>query len=224
MKKIFFSCLLIFSFSAHAQITFQKTYGDTAGASGRSILVTSDGGYLISGFLGVYVPLGLNACLIKIDELGDTLWTTLFRSQDWAEVYSAASTFDGGYILTGIHRPIGYGFPNIFLVKLDLNGAIQWSKSISKTPLDVSDYGISLQQTNDSGYIVTGWTWNPTGSGSNDICLIKTDGNGNLIWFKTYGEYNSDEYGESVQQTLDGGYVLCGYTYPQPMGPGEIYL
>jgi hypothetical protein len=84
------------------------------------------------------------------------------------------------------------------------------------------DWAYSVQQTSDGGYIVAGRT-RLSVTAWDDIFLIKTDANGNLIWAKTYGgTYEDMAY--SVQQTSDGGYIVAGYTYS--FGPGyfDIFL
>ena len=87
-----------------------------------------------------------------------------------------------------------------------------------------TDYhrGNSVQQTTDGGYIITGDT-ESFGNGNSDVYLIKTNGNGDSLWTKTFGGTDYDR-GNSVQQTTDGGYIVCGWIYVTECSPSEVYL
>lgn len=74
---------------------------------------------------------------------------------------------------------------------------------------DSEDKSYSVQQTNDGGYIVVGYkTYYAT---VEDVCLLKTDSDGNVQWEKIYGGDNQD-IGRAVAQTSDGGYIVTGST------------
>jgi hypothetical protein len=132
---------------------------------------------------------------------------------------SVQQTSDGGYIVAGRTTSFGAGSYDIFLIKTDANGNIIWAKTYGGTS---GDEASSVQQTSDGGYIVAGWTWS-FGAGYNDIFLIKTDANGNIIWAKTYGRTYYDN-AHSIQQTSDGGYIVAGNTNSFGTGDYDAFL
>ena len=131
---------------------------------------------------------------------------------------SVQRTSDGGYIVAGWTTYMGTFNTDILLIKTDANGNVQWAKTYGEAGYDLA---YSVQQTSDGGYIVAGHT-DSFGAGLDDIFLIKTDANGNIIWAKTYGGTDY-YYTSSVQQTSDGGYILAGYTWSFSAG-GDILL
>jgi hypothetical protein len=123
----------------------------------------------------------------------------------WAKTYggilsdSASSiqqTTDGGYIVVGGTMSFGTGSFDVWVLKLDNSGSVQWQKAYGGTS---QDFAQSVQQTKDGGYIVAGETVSFAGA-----WVLKLDSLGDIQWQKTYG----GTYTKSVQQTTDGGYIL----------------
>jgi hypothetical protein len=127
--------------------------------------------------------------------------------------YSVKQTSDGGYIITGSTRSYRPGWEDVYLIKTDSLGDELWTKTFGGTS---QDFGYSVMQTTDGGYIITGEYGN-LGSVAPNAYLIKTDSLGNSLWARTYVDTLPslpDAKGRSVQQTSDGGYIIAGHIWP----------
>jgi hypothetical protein len=71
------------------------------------------------------------------------------------------------------------------------------------------DQGAAVALCPDGGYVVVGTT-SSFGAGKSDIYLVKADAKGNRVWTRTFGD-TDDDYGQSVQTTVDSGYIIAGY-------------
>ncbi|MEO0183380.1 MAG: T9SS type A sorting domain-containing protein, partial [candidate division WOR-3 bacterium] len=181
---------------------------------GRSVQQTQDGGYIICGYTRSYGAGYNDIYLIKTDENGNQLWYKTFGGSLFDEGYSVQQTNDGGYIMTGY-----VGFEQLCLIKTDANGNQVWLKTFGGSGVD---WGYSVQQTQDGGYIIAGRTTS-FGAGYYDVYIIKTDADGNQLWYKTFGGSNYDD-GRSIQQTQDGGYIIAGSTLPPDSSNSRVYL
>lgn len=95
-----------------------------------------------------------------------------------------------------------------------------WTKTFGGSNIDI---GSCVKETNDGGYIVTGYTRSYGAMSGRNLLLLRTDSYGNPIWIKGYGG-NNDEEGNAVVQTLDGGFVSAGYTKSFGSGGNDFYL
>jgi len=203
------SLVALFTGYAHAQVRFAKTYGGTLWDEAYSVQQTSDGGYIVAGATLSFGAGGGDIFLIKTNASGNLQWAKTYGGTGIDIAYSVQQTSDGGYIVAGTTTSFGAGYSDFFLIKTDANGNVQWAKTYGGTSYD---WAYSVQQTSDGGYIVAGATL--SFDTSDNILLIKTDANGNIIWAKTYGVNLTVVYDEaySVQQTSDGGYIVAGIT------------
>jgi len=122
--------------------------------------------------------------------------------------YSIKPTSDNGFIIVGGTRSYGAGGEDVYLLKIDDELNIQWTKTFGGIEDDV---GYDVQQTADGGYIICGST-ESFGSGKADIYYIKVDADGNLLYETTYGNPDTYDYGYSIHQTPDNGYIIAGST------------
>jgi hypothetical protein len=145
-------------------------------------------------------------CLTSIARAQTSWWRT-YGGTSYDGGNSVLQTADGGYIVAGSTRSFGAGYCDVYLIKTNASGDTLWTSTYGGTSYD---YGRSVQQTADSGYIIAGGTWS-FGTGFYDVYLIKTDASGDTLWTRAYGGTDIDN-GLSVQQTSDGGYIIAGYT------------
>lgn len=201
---------------------WSKTFGGNKDDEAYSVKQTTDGGYIVAGYSKSFGAINYNAYLVKLNALGDTMWTKSYGGikTDFANVVQ--QTNDAGYILAGYTTTFvsGSDSGNIYLIKTDALGNVKWTTSIGGT-VAISD-GYSIQQTTDKGYAITGYT-NSFGEPNGDAYLIKTDSLGNTLWTKTYGSIGVD-WGNSIKQTTDGGFIIAGSASFDTTNLIDVYL
>ena len=212
------SDICIFKTDTNGEEEWSKTFGSEYWDGneywdfGKSIQQTTDGGYVIAGYINGFGMGGGNAYLLKVDDNGEAQWSQIF---DFGIAESVQQATDGGYIITG------YDSSDIYIVKTDGNGDQQWSQTFGKS---FSDRAMFVQQTTDGGYVITGCTSviNALGNAATDIYLTKMNANGEQQWSQTFGGPGNDK-AHCVQQTADGGYIITGEDEEDVYNPGNDF-
>jgi len=198
---------------------WNKTYGGANSEVARSVIQTSDGGYLLAGQTQSFGAGGTDFWLVKTDSMGNMEWNKTYGGTKNDIAFSVVETSDGGYVLTGRTNSFGLGIADFWLIKVDSSGDHQWNKTYGGTGVDAAR---CVVQTSDGGYILAGFT-ESFGAGGQDGWLIKTDSMGNMEWNKTYGGTGVDA-ARCVVQTSDGGYILAGETNSFGAGDSDFWL
>jgi hypothetical protein len=174
--------VFVFKLDQYGNLIWEKGYFGLGADIPQQIKLTSDGGFIISGY-GRGVRDVCDARILKINAVGDLQWEKTFL-WDYFKTYafSIDQTKDGGYIFTGGN---GYTPEECILVKLNSTGNLLWKKSIKPDYMDYNWYGLDVKQTKDLGYIISGrkgWVWTDEWNGNkkeSGLWLLKTDENGN---------------------------------------------
>ena len=219
-------------------LLWSRCFGGSGSDSARSVANTTDGGFFVAGVTysndgnvtGNHNPTGnfSDAWVIKVSGSGTLVWQKAFGGSFNDQANSITATSDGGAVIagwsnsndgdvSGLHGTAG-GAADLWVFKIDANGSLQWSKTFGGTG---NDYGQSVKQTNDGGFIVAANTYSHDGdvagnhdnSGATaDVWAVKLDASGTLVWQKNYGGSLQDE-ANCVIQCTDHDYVIVGSSW-----------
>jgi len=199
--------VLVIKTDAQGNVEWQRSYGDAQDETANSIDISNGGGFIITGEV-INANTGFGLChLMKIDDEGELTWSNTFGGSQNDKGFSVTSTNDGGFAITGVTRSLGDNDGDAWLIKVSGSGAIQWERTYGG---EDTEFGRTIQQTVDGGYIIIGQT-ESFGAGSSDAYLLKTDSEGNEMWSQTFGGQGTDQ-GRYVVESADQGYLISGYT------------
>jgi len=213
------------------EIDYISTLGGTRNESAQSVTNTQDGGYAILGYtqsMDFDVTDKLNESfdywVLRFDANNQLQWSKTYGGTDDDRGYSIVQTSDGGFAILGQSKSSdedvteNNGANDYWLAKLDASGNLIWQKSFGYLGADI---GVSLIETNDNGYFLTG-VLDVTASGGEgntrhsnsrhaggDYWAIKLDVSGNIQWSKYYGGSFTDTPYDAIQ-TSDNGYIIVG--------------
>jgi len=215
-------------------IEWQNTIGGSFVDFLSAVQQTADGGYILGGYSWSGISgdktepaMEYDYWVVKLNNSGVIEWQNAIGGISMDFLTCLQQTADGGYILggyawsgiSGDKTEISQGNYDYWVVKLNSIGIIEWQNTIGGSG---SDYLYSIKQTSDGGYIIGGESnSNISGDKTEDMVgvpynydywVLKLDNSGVIEWQNTIGGFGND-YLRSVQQTIDGGYVLGGYTY-----------
>jgi hypothetical protein len=226
-----------------AKVEWRGYYGGTNNDRAHAVVRSDDGGYVMAGFTesddfdinnsrGSY-----DFWIVKLDETGNLDWETTLGGTGIERAQDIAKTNDGGYVITGstfsndVDVSKNHGESDIWLVKIDGQGNLVWETSFGGAQFDASESVIASQ---DAGFIIIGNSKSNdmdtnANAGENDIWLIKTDPNGNMVWQKSFGGTGLD-FGFDATETSEGSIILIGETsstdFPnlQSMGKSDAVI
>lgn len=204
--------------SSGGDTLWTKFYGGNQYDKAYSIDKTQDNCFIIAGETRSYGQAG-DVWLLKINGDGDTLWTRTYGGSSYDVGRCIKKTHDGGFIIAGATYSSGEGYADMLLIKTDSIGNEEWSTTYGGTNYDWA-YDVAIAP--DSGYILVGYT-NSFGAQGLDMCIVRTDQLGNVLWASQYGG-RFDDLVHSITTTTDGHYVISGYTETQTAGYRDFYL
>ena len=192
-----------------------KTYGGSNWDFAYSIDTTNDGGFIVAGGTYSYGKGDEDMYLVKLNAMGDTIWTKTFGDTLEDESKSVIQTSDGGYVLTGYTKSLGDTLGDIYTIKTLPNGDTTWTSIYRGIQTDVAN---QIIENYSGGYIIGGKT-DTSGVGKFDDIIINLSSSGQPYAINVYGGSDNDGV-NSIAQSRDGTLAILGYTYTYGHGLG----
>ncbi|MCL4265261.1 MAG: hypothetical protein KJ069_18740 [Anaerolineae bacterium] len=215
----------VLKLNSNGEIIWQQELSGAGSDYVIAIYETADNGYILGGHTSsLFGPGFTDALVMKLNQDGSLAWQRTYGSAGVDLISAMQMTDTGGVILVGIIDSIGSTQGELWVIKLNNMGVLEWQKSYGGP---AADNGYSVQQTADGGYVVAGVTFSyglfPSNPTDGDVWLLKLDPNGNVIWQKTYGGFGGDEVDAaySIRVTREGNFILAGDTESFGTGIGR---
>ena len=212
--------LYIIKMSPIGDTLWTHTYGNINYDEAFHIDTTSDGGLIVCGQNSSYDWAG-ELFLMKLDAMGNVVWDKTYGGAigESDQGYAVRQTSDGGYVATGSTDSYGSGNADVYVVKTDGSGNLQWTRTIGGTSDDV---GRDVRQDSNGNYYLVGYT-ESYGEGFMDVFMIKLSSMGLVSWTKVYGG-GSYDFAYTLEQTTDGGFVIGATTNSYGQGDMEAMM
>ena len=180
-----------------------KVYGTPDRDLTYEVQQTSDGGYIVTGFTTDYVTYVSNAFLLKTDANGDSVWMRIYDDRQ-RQIKSVIQNDDGDYLIAGTSE-VTISNWNATVMKTDSFGDTIWNRYYGGNNDERAN---CVRETEEGGYIIAGESLSYS-VGLFDMYLIRINSEGDTLWTRAFGG-EEHEYGESVDITDDGGFIMAG--------------
>jgi hypothetical protein len=214
MRFFYFSSLFATLFSCSVSNLFSQNQwamhgGGPGNEQAHQATATLDGGFILVGQTDSYGAGGTDVYIVKLNPAGQLQWTKTVGGSGNDVGRGVVQTADGGYVVAGWTNSFGNGGDDFYLIRLDGNGQLLWTKAYGGTG---NDRAWALIQDQNGGFALCGQT-SSFGASPNQFYLVKTDAQGSLLWDRRSGVSGVANIGYSLVQSPDSGYVMAGSTY-----------
>jgi hypothetical protein len=212
------SAYQVFAPTAHQAIV-NVTFGGIGIDEGVDVVECNDGGIAIAGYTKSYGIGDSDFWLIRTDANGNHLWDRIYGGVDNEECWELIECSDGGFALIGNIYNYTSADMDIWIVRTNSTGHMQWNQTYGGT---ANDYGGSIIELNSGNFAIIGTT-RSYGPGSEAGWLINIDSNGQPLWNQTYGGGIAESL-RSIVECSDGGFAMSGHTLSYGAGDYDVWL
>lgn len=193
--------IYLMKISPQGSIIWQKKVDANSNEHGRSLEMTSDKGFIITG---------TNGYILKFDSSGTMQWNKYYSGGGNMHFMCAYEVVEKKqYMISGETTSYGSGGRSAYILALDSIGNKLWERIYDNT---FEDRFVTLVQTPDKGFILVGSTQFNTTESSRRALIVKLDSAGHLVWSRHYSSGNSHDWALVIKKAKGSGYVLTGYS------------
>lgn len=151
----------------------------------------------------------------------DAVWAKTYGSTDLDSAWATTiqPTRDNGYIAVTSTKSFGAGDYDIWVLKLDASGNVNWEKTFGGPGPDLAAWVV---QTAAGGYVVAGLT-SSFGAGDSDLWVLYLEPDGSTVWSRTYGGAGFEK-ACSLDHTSDGGFIMAAATQSFGAGDADVWI
>lgn len=204
-------------------VEWQKSLGSSGSDSFLAVQQTHDAGFILLGSSNSFQGGQWVTWVVKLDGVGNTLWQKTYGTF-YTNPYSISAAADGGYVVAGmvtLPETVAPNAADFWIVKLTSDGSVEWQRIYNFAEYDRI---YRVRPANGGGYIAVGEVFF-SGQSTSNIWVAELDSAGTIRWQQSYGG-SSYEWANSIQQTVDGGFIVGGITWTFGFGPagGDVLV
>lgn len=222
MKRALYIFFLVSYVSLFAQAPkkFYTRFGGYGHEVGYGVIQTLNGQYAVTGSTSSFGNGNTDMYLALVDSMGWVRWEKSFGGFNNDIGRSIIQLKDSGFVMAGYTNSFGSGGYDMYVVRTDKNGNFIWQKTIGGIDWDFA-YCVKESNGGDS-VIVCGNTYS-YGYGKSDGYIVKLDPAGNVMWTKTFGGSEDDEF-KSFTLTYNNQYAFAGTTKSMGDVKGDCWM
>ncbi|MDK2914937.1 MAG: hypothetical protein PWQ79_1852 [Thermococcaceae archaeon] len=203
----------------NGNVKWSKTYGGSGFDVAFAVAIAPNGDIIVAGETDSFGAGGGDVWVLRLDENGNIKWQKTYGGSDEDYAFAVSTAPNGDIILAGMSDSFGTGNGDFWVLRIDSEGNVKWSKTYGGSDFEVP-YTVATVPNGD--IVVAGFTWS-FGAGRFDGWLLRLDENGNIKWQKTYGGSDGDSFG-SVAIDSNGDIIVGGWTESLGTGNGDAWV
>ncbi len=205
--------------SGNGDVIWQKTFGGSDDDYANAVAIAPNGDIIVAGDTSSFGNGGWDTLVIRLDGRGNVKWEKTYGGEDDEYTNAVAIAPNGDIITAGSTSSFGAGNADVWVMRLSPSGGVKWQMTCGG-PKDDEAYGVALTPTGN--IVVSGYT-ESFGAGDWDAWILRLNGNGSVIWQKTYGGKKSDE-ANAVAIAPNGDIIVAGDTSSFGAGGSDFWV